>query len=87
MVHHGQGLAFGLEAGQDLIAAQIGLDDLEGDAARHRLGLLGHPDDAHAALAEFLQELVGADHHAGGFFFGMVAGGRSATTHGGRARC
>ena len=34
------------------------LDHLERDLALHRLGLLGHEDDAHAALADLLQELV-----------------------------
>ena len=37
-----------------------GLDELEGDAALDRLGLLGHPDRAHAAFAELLQQLVPA---------------------------
>ena len=42
------------------------LDDLERDAAAHRLLLLGHVDDAAAALADLLQQLVGADSGAGG---------------------
>ena len=37
------------------------LDDLQGDRALDRLGLLGHVDDAHAAFADLLQQLVGAD--------------------------
>jgi phage tail sheath gpL-like len=37
------------------------LDDLEGDAAADRLLLLGHVDDAAAALADLLQQLVAAD--------------------------
>ena len=42
-----------------------GLDQLDGDQALDRLGLLGHPDAAHAALADLLDELVRADHRAG----------------------
>ena len=43
------------------------LDDLQRDAALDRLGLLGHVDDAHAAFADLLQQLVGADLRAGLF--------------------
>ena len=42
-----------------------GLDDLERDRPLDRLGLLGHEDDAHAAFADLLQQLVGADDRAG----------------------
>ena len=65
MVHQGQGLAFGPEAGQDLPAVHAGLDELERDRPPHRLGLLGHVDRAHAPLADRLQELVRADDRAG----------------------
>ena len=61
VVHHGQGLALGLEAGDDLAAVHPRLDDLQRDAAADGLGLLGHVDDAHAALADLLEQLVGAD--------------------------
>ena len=61
VVHQGQGLPLGLEAGEDLAAVHAGLDDLQGDHALHRLGLLGHVDGAHAAFADLLQQLVGAD--------------------------
>jgi len=44
-----------------------GLDELEGDLAAHGLVLLGDEDQAHAAFADLLQELVGADHRAGLF--------------------
>ena len=37
VVHHGQGLALGLEAGDDLAAVHAGLDDLERDLAADRL--------------------------------------------------
>ena len=67
MVHHRQGLPLGLEAGDDLPAVHARLDDLEGDLALDRLGLLGHIDDAHAPFADLLQQLVGADLRAGAF--------------------
>ena len=35
--------------------------------ATDRLLLLGHVDDAHAALADLLEELVRADSHTGAF--------------------
>jgi hypothetical protein len=65
VVHQSQGLALGLEAGDDLAGVHAGLDDLEGDLAVHGLALLGHPDLAHAAFADLLQQLVGADDGAG----------------------
>ncbi len=55
MVHHGQGLPLGLEAGDDLPGVHARLDDLEGDLALHGAGLLGHVDGAHAAFADLLQ--------------------------------
>ena len=67
VVHQGQGLTLGLEAGDDLRAVHAGLDDLQGDLALDRLGLLRHEDGAHAALADLLQELVRADDRAGAF--------------------
>src|SRR5205085_8145753 len=65
VVHHRQGLPFGLEAGDDLAAVHARLDDLERDLPANRLGLLGQEDDAHAAFADLLQELVPADDGAG----------------------
>ncbi len=61
VVHHGQGLPLGLEAGDDLAAVHPRLDDLQRDAAADRLELLGHEDGAHAPFADLLEELVGAD--------------------------
>ena len=40
-----------------------GLDELDRDQPLDRLGLLGHPDRAHAALADLLQQLVAAERH------------------------
>ena len=53
-----------------------GLDHLDGDQALDRLGLLGHPDAAHAALADRLDELVRADHRPGEFGDRLKAVGR-----------
>ena len=43
------------------------LDDLQSDLAADRLCLLGHVDDAQAAFADLLEELVRADVSAGIF--------------------
>jgi hypothetical protein len=67
MVHQRQRLPLGLEAGDDLPAVHAGLDDLQGDLAADGLFLLGHVDDAHAALADLLEQLVRADAVAGAF--------------------
>jgi len=56
-----QRLAFRFEAGDDLAAVHAGLDDLEGDLALDGFRLLGHPDDAHAAFADLLEQLVRTD--------------------------
>ena len=42
-----------------------GLDELQRDLASDRLGLLGHVDHAHAALADLLEQLVWADNRTG----------------------
>ena len=52
VVHQGQGLALGLEAGDHLAGIHPGLDDLERDPAPDRLLLLGHVDGAHAPFAD-----------------------------------
>ena len=65
MVHQRQRLPLGLEAGDDLAGVHARLDDLEGDLAADRLLLLGHVDDAHAALADLLDQPVRADLGAG----------------------
>ena len=61
VVHHRQGLPLGLEAGDHLGGVHPRLDDLDGDLAADGLGLLGHVDDAHAPLADRLEQLVGPD--------------------------
>ena len=67
VVHQRQGLAFGLEPGDHLLRVHPRLDDLEGHPSCDRLLLLGHVDDAHAAFANLLQQLVGTDAGAGAF--------------------
>ena len=76
MVHQGQGLPLGLEAGDHLAGVHSRLDDLHGDLAADRLPLLGHVDHGHAPFADLLQELVTADGLAGSFGHGgFVQGG------------
>ena len=67
VVHHGQGLPLGLEAGDYLPGVHPRLDDLQGHFAADRFPLLGHVDHAHAPLGDLLQELVAADDGAGSF--------------------
>ena len=74
VVHQRQGLPLGLEPGDHLPGVHARLDDLQGDLAADRLGLLGHEDDAEAALADLLQQLVRADHRAGALRGGLVDG-------------
>src|SRR5262245_60000002 len=76
VIHHGQGLALGLEAGDDLGTVHARLDDLNGDAAVNRLVLFGHVDYAKAGLADLLQKLVGADTGAGTIARSTVEYGR-----------
>src|SRR5262249_41798636 len=60
-------LPLGLEAGNDLARVHARLENLQGDLAAERLLLLGHEDDAEAAFADLLQQLVRPDHRAGAF--------------------
>ena len=60
-----QGLSLGFEAGDDLLGVHARLDDLQSDLAAHRLDLFGHVDDAEAAFADLLQQLVGSDLRTG----------------------
>ncbi len=61
VVHHGQGLALGLETSDHLPGVHARLDDLQRHPPLDRLGLLGHVDHAHAAFADLLQQLVRTD--------------------------
>ena len=72
VVHHRQGLAFRLEAGDDLGRVHASFDNLQSDPAFDRLLLLGHEDRAHAAFADLLEQLVGADDCAEPFWDGWL---------------
>ena len=61
MVHDGQRLPLGLEAGQDVPRVHPELDDLERDGATEGLELLGFVHDAHATLAQHADHAVRAD--------------------------
>ena len=62
MVHEGESLEFGLEVGHHLTRIHAHLDQLECHPALYRLLLFGQPHLAHAAFANQLQKLIGADH-------------------------
>ena len=56
-----------------LAGVHPGLDDLQRDLAADRLVLLGHVDDAHAALADLLEQLVRPDPRPRPFRIGVSA--------------
>ena len=72
VVHHGQGLPLGLEAGQHGLRVHAGLDELQRHLAADGLGLFGHPHRAHAALADGFQQLVAAGDDGAGLLAGNV---------------
>ena len=74
VVHHGQGLPLGVEAGDHPAGVHAQLDDLQGDAPAQGLGLLGLEDLAHAALAQAAHQAVGADDRADVLVRGAAAG-------------
>src|SRR5262249_27460146 len=61
VVHEGEGLALGLEPGYHLLGVHARLEHLQGDLAANGPILLGQEDDAEAALADLLHELVRPD--------------------------
>jgi hypothetical protein len=63
----GQSLMFGFEVGDNLDGVYAGIDELEGDPLAQGLVMVGHPDGAHADLANLLQELVWGEMSAGTF--------------------
>ena len=77
VVHERQRLPLGFEAGHHLLGIHARLEHLESDLAADRLLLLRHVDDAEAALADLLQQLVRPDHRAGVF---GVSGSSTAAT-------
>ena len=74
MVHEGQRLPLGLEAGDHVARVHAGLDDLQRDLAADGLLLLGDEDEAHAAFADLLHQLVRADDRAGPLGNGRLVG-------------
>ncbi len=82
VVHEGQCLALRLEPGYDVARVHARLENLQGHLAADRLRLLGHEDDAEAALADLLEQFVGADDRAGAFAKRFV---RSGNRHAGAA--
>ena len=70
VIHQGQGLTLGLEPGQDLLGIHAQLDDLQGDLARDRLGLLGQVDRGEPTLPDHFADLVAVDLLADGQFRG-----------------
>ena len=61
MIQQGQGLALGLEPGNDLPGVHTGFDDLQCHAPCHRRALLSQVHNAAAALAEHTDELIPID--------------------------
>ena len=58
MVHKRKRLALGFEAGDDLLGVHPRLNDLKRHATMHGLMLFGDEDQAKAALANLLHQLV-----------------------------
>src|SRR5262245_59270046 len=58
MLHQRQRLPFSLEAGDHFLSVHAQLNNLEGDPAADRLGLLGHINDPATALADLLEQFV-----------------------------
>jgi hypothetical protein len=74
VAHQGQCLALRLEALQELLGVEAHPDHLQGHPAPDRLGLLGDPDGAHAALAQLLAQPVRSDADLGRGRLGFLVG-------------
>ena len=70
MVHDGQRLPFGVEAGQHAFGVHAGFDELDSDLALHRLGLVRDPDAAHAPFADEFGKPILAGQDRAGFRIG-----------------
>ena len=74
MVHHRERLAFGFESRQHRLGIHARLDQFHGHLASNRFGLLGDPNGAHAAFADFLQQLVAAGNDGSELLDGRTLG-------------
>jgi hypothetical protein len=95
VIHQGERLALGLEAGDDLLRVHAGLDHLHRNAAAEGLGLLRQVHRAHAALPEQLDDVIRPDLRrqrraertmadvgtGGGLGLGVVEAGRNVRIH------
>ena len=81
VVHQGQGLPLGLEAGDYLPRVHAEFDDFHRDFAADRFLLLGHVDIAEASLADPFEKFVAADQAAWVFGVGDRIGHRIALKH------
>ena len=61
VIHHGEGLALGLEPGDHLAGIHAELDDLQGHPTFDRMFLLRLEDRTEASFADALEDLVGPD--------------------------
>jgi hypothetical protein len=75
VVHQRQRLALRPEAGDHLLGVHALLDDLERHLAADGLALFGEIDDAHAAVAQDADQLVGPDPRTGAVARGGAPGG------------
>ena len=64
VIHHRQGLPFGIEPCDDLLGIQSQLDDLQGHLTAHRLPLLSQVDNPAASGANPPDQSVAPDHVA-----------------------
>ena len=67
VLHHGQGLALGFKAGDDLFGVHPQFDDFQRNLPFDGLRLFGHVNDAHPAFADSLEKLVSTDLRSGTF--------------------
>ena len=79
MIHQRERLSLGLEAGNHLASVHPHLDDLQGHSSSEGPLLLRQVDDPHPALAERVEDLVGAD------LSGSIEGSRGCSPRRARA--
>src|SRR4051794_38677767 len=61
VIHQGERLALGFKTRDDFARVHTGFDQLERDAAAHRLFLLSQPDFAHPAFTYDLEQPISPD--------------------------